>query len=129
MDSRFLILLLALIFAVVTVKLQLDSLHGGMSFLNGGQLQEHDNVLTGQAPNPWQYRVLSEIVAEGFIDLFRLLRIQDPVGFGFISFRLLQNIAIFLLAFALYRQTSSSKLIPIVGLNSACQHHKKRVLR
>ena len=115
-DSKFLILLLVLLLAVVTVKLQLDSLHGGMSFLYGGQLQRHNDVLTGQAPNPWQYRVLSEIVAEGFIDLFRFLRIQDPIGFGFISFRVLQNIAIFLLAFALYRQTSSSKLLPLIGI-------------
>ena len=115
-DSRSLILLLALILAVVTVKLQLESLHGGISFLYGGQLQEHDNVLTGQAPNPWQYRVLSEIVAEGFNDLFRLLRVPDPVGFGFISFRILQNIAIFLLAFALYHQISASKLLPFIGI-------------
>ena len=116
MDSRSLILLLALILAVVTVKLQLDSLHGGMSFLYSGQLQRHDDVLTGQAPNPWQYRVLSEIVVEGFIDLFRFLRVQDPISFGFIVFRLLQNIAIFLLAFALYRQTSTSKLLPFIGI-------------
>ena len=115
-DSRSLILLLALIFAVVTVKFQLDSLHGGMSFLNSGQLQRHDDVLTGQAPNPWQYRVFSEIVAEGFINLFRFLRVQDLISFGFISFRLLQNIAIFLLAFALYRQTSASKLLPFIGI-------------
>ncbi len=86
LDSRFLILVIALIFAVVTVKLQLDSLQGRMSFLNGGQLQRHDDVLTGQAPNPWQYRVLSEIVAEGFIDLFRLIGIpgSDWLWFCFI---------------------------------------------
>jgi hypothetical protein len=115
-NSQSLILLLALILAVVTVKLQLDSLHGGVSFLYDGQLQRHDNVLTGQAPNPWQYRVLSEIAAEGFNDLFRLLRVQDSISFGFIVFRLLQNIAIFLLAFALYRQTSASKLLPFIGV-------------
>jgi hypothetical protein len=116
MHSRSLILLLALILAVVTVKFQLDSLHGRTSFLTGGQLQRHDDVLTGQAPNPWQYRVLSEIVAEGFIDLFRFLRVQDPIGLGFVSFRVLQNIAVFLLAFALYHQTSTSKLLPFIGV-------------
>ncbi|MFZ1042543.1 MAG: hypothetical protein WCA79_11125 [Anaerolineales bacterium] len=116
MDSRSLILLLALILAIVTVKLQLESLRGGMSFLYSGQLQEHNNVLAGQAPNPWQYRVLSEIVAEGFIDLFRFLRVQDPIGFGFVSFRVLQNLAVFLLAFALYHQTSTSKLLPFMGV-------------
>ncbi len=100
----------------MTVKLQIDSLHGRTSFLNGGQLQRHDDVLTGQAPNPWQYRVLSEIVAEGFIDLFRFLRVPDPIGLGFVSFRVLQNIAVFLLAFALYHQTSTSKLLPFIGV-------------
>jgi len=116
LDSRSLILLLALILAVVTVKLQLDSLHGGMSFLDDGQLQRHDDILRGQAPNPWQYRVLSEIVGEGFIDLFRLLRAPDPIEFGFVSFRVLQNITIFLLAFDLYRQISTSKLLPFIGI-------------
>jgi hypothetical protein len=115
-DSRSLILLLALLLAIVTVKLQLESLHGGMSFLYDGQLQRHDDILRGQAPNPWQYRVLSEIVGEGFIDLFRLLRAPDPTGFGFVSFRVLQNITIFLLAFGLYRQISTSKLLPFIGI-------------
>ncbi len=116
MDSRLLIFFLALVLAVVTVKLQLNSLHGGMSYLYGGQLQRHTDVLAGKAPNPWQYRVLSEIMAEGFIDLFRFLQVQDPIGFGFIAFRLLQNMAIFLLAFALYRQISTSKLFPWIGI-------------
>ena len=116
LDSRFLILFLALVLAVVTVKFQLDSLHGGKSYLYTVQLQRHNDVLNGQAPNPWQYRVLSEIVAEGFIDLCRFLRVQDPIGFGFIAFRLLQNIAVFLLAFALYRQTSTSKWLPWIGI-------------
>jgi hypothetical protein len=116
MDSRFLILLLALVLAVVTVKLQVDSLRGGMNYLYSVQLQRHNDVLTGHAPNPWQYRVFSEIVAEGFVDLFRFLRVTDPIGFGFIAFRLLQNIAVFLLAFALYRQTSTSKLLPWIGI-------------
>jgi len=115
-DSRFLLLLLVLVFSVVTVKLQLDSLHGGTNFLYDGQLREHNNVLTGQAPNPWQYRVLSEILVEGLIDLCRLLGIPDSIGFGFVAFRLLQNVVLFLLAYALYRQLSTSKLLPLIGI-------------
>ena len=116
MDSRVLLLLLVLVFSVVIVKLQLDSLHGGINFLYDGQLREHDNVLAGQAPNPWQYRVLSEFLVQGFIDLCRLLGIQDSIGFGFVAFRFLQNVVLFLLAYLLYRQISTSKLLPLIGI-------------
>lgn len=114
--SRVLIILLSIILAVVTVKLQLDSLNGGAdSFIHGTQLARHNAVLQGQAPNPWQYRVLSEYIAEGFIRFSQFLKIQDPIGFGFVSLRVLQNIAIFLLAFALYQKISNSKWIALAG--------------
>ncbi len=114
--SRLWIILLAIILAAVTIKLQLDSLDGGAeSYIHGVQLARHNAVLQGQAPNPWQYRVLSEYVAEGFIRFFQFLKIQDPIGFGFISLRVLQNIAIFLLAFALYRKIATSKWIALAG--------------
>jgi hypothetical protein len=115
--SRILILLLSLILAGVTVKLQLDSLNGGAdSFIHGTQLARHNAVLQGQAPNPWQYRVLSEYAAEGFIRFSQFLKIQDPPGFGFVSLRVLQNIAILLLAFALYQKISNSKWIALAGV-------------
>ncbi len=79
---RYLIPLLAIILAVLTVKLQLDSLNGGAdSFIHGEQLRRHTAVLEGQAPNPWQYRVLSEYAAEGFIRLFRFFRGSGPDQF------------------------------------------------
>ncbi len=115
-SSRVLLVLLAIVLAVVTVKLQLDSLNGGAdSYIHGAQLARHEAVLQGQAPNPWQYRVLSEYVAEGFIRLFQFLKVQDAISFGFSSLRVLQNLAIFLLAFALYRKVSSSKAIALLG--------------
>ncbi len=114
--SRALIILLAIVLAAVTVKLQLDSLNGGAdNYIHGEQLERHNAVLQGQAPNPWQYRVLSEFVAEGSIRFSQFLKIQDPVSFGFISLRVLQNIAIFLLAFALYQKISNSKWIALAG--------------
>lgn len=113
---RVLIILLSIILAVVTVKLQLDSLNGGADgYIHGTQLIRHNAVLQGQAPNPWQYRVLSEYVAEGFVRLAQILQIQDPIGVGFISLRVLQNIAIFLLAFALYQKISNAKWIALAG--------------
>ena len=116
-SSRVLLVLLAIILAVVTVKLQLDSLNSGAdNYIHGAQLARHEAVLQGQAPNPWQYRVLSEYVAEGFIRLFQFLKVQDAISFGFGSLRVLQNLAIFLLAFALYRKVSSSKAIALLGI-------------
>ncbi len=116
-NSRVLLVLFAIILAILTVKLQVDSLNGGAdSFIHGTQLIRHDAVLQGQAPNPWQYRVFSEYLAEGFVRLFQLLKIQDAIGFGFIFLRVLQNIAIFLLAFALYQKVSVSKVISLTGM-------------
>ena len=116
-SSRILIVLLAIILAVVTVKLQLDSLNGGAdSYIHGTQLSRHEAVLNGQAPNPWQYRVLSEYVAEGFVRFFQLFKIQDAISFGFISLRILQNIAIFLLAFVLFKKISGSNVLALLGI-------------
>jgi hypothetical protein len=114
--SIVLLLLLALILAGVTVRLQLDSLQGGIGFLRGEQLLRHQNVLTGQAQDPWQYRIFSEVVAEGFIRFFQLFQVQDPISFGFIALRILQNTAIFLLGYALYHRISASKAIALVGI-------------
>ncbi len=116
-SSKVLLVLLAIILAVLTVKLQLDSLNGGAdSYIHGTQLSRHEAILNGQAPNPWQYRVLSEYVAEGFVRFFQLLKVQDAISFGFISLRLLQNIAVFLLAFALFKKVSGSNVFALLGM-------------
>ncbi len=116
-NFRILLVSLAIALAIFTVKLQLDSLQGGAdSYIQGTQLARHEAVLRGQALDPWQYRVLSEYVAEGFIRLFQFLKVQDAIGFGFISLRILQNAAIFLLAFAVYHKISNSKWIALTGL-------------
>jgi hypothetical protein len=111
-----LLILLALTLGAVTVKLQVDSLEGGVSYLHGEQMLRHNNVLNGQAQDPWQYRIFSEVVVEGVVRLFHLLPLQDPISDGLISLRILQNIAIFLLAFALYLRISDSKGIAILGV-------------
>lgn len=116
-SPRILIVLLAIVLAILTVKLQLDSLDGGADgFIHGTQWTRHEAVLQGHAPNPWQYRVFSEYLAEGFVRLFQLLKVQDAIGFGFISLRVLQNMAVFLLAYALYRKISASKVISLMGM-------------
>jgi hypothetical protein len=119
-NSRILLVLLATMLAVVTVILQLHSLLGGadsfISYINGEQLARHNAILQGQAPDPWQYRVFSEYLVEGFIRLFQILEIQDALVVGFVSLRILQNLAIFLLALALYGKVSGSKARALMGL-------------
>lgn len=101
---------------ILTIKLQLDSLSGGLSFLSDVQLARHTAVLTGQAPNPWQYRILSEWAAEAMIRLYQLFAIPNAFIPAFITFRLLQNAAIFLLAFALYKKITNSNLLALLAI-------------
>ncbi len=110
------IVILSLLLAALTVYLQVESLDGGVRYVATTQLSRHANVLAGRAPNPWQYRVLSEWIAELFVRIAGLLSIGSEVAVGFIALRLVQNAAIFLLAFALYRKLSGSSLLGLLGI-------------
>jgi hypothetical protein len=110
------VVILSVLLAALTVKLQVDSLDGGVQYINTVQLARHANVLAGHAPNPWQYRLLSEWIAEAFVRIAGLLAIPDALVVGFIALRILQNIAIFLVGFALYRRLSRSRLSALAGV-------------
>ena len=65
--------------------------------------------MKGKAPNPWRYRVLSEWVASGAVRVSRdVIGAKDPYVTGFWGVRVVQNIAIFLLATAWYRRLGLS---------------------
>jgi len=102
--------------SIVTVWLQVQHLPEGIRSLSDLQLPRHNAVITGQAPNPWRYRLLSEMVAELFIRMFQLFSIQQPYVPGLLFLRLLQNIAIFSLALALYQKLSGSKTLGLLGM-------------
>ncbi|MGE5071972.1 MAG: hypothetical protein ACM3MF_00975 [Anaerolineae bacterium] len=102
--------------AALTVKWQVDSLQGGTQYLTTTQLMRHENVLTGRAPDPWQYRVLYEVFAEAFVRLYQFLAIPGALAAGFITLRLLQNVAIFLVALGLYRKASGSDALALLGI-------------
>jgi hypothetical protein len=112
----WMLVLLAFALAAVTVKLQVDSLEGGLQYLTTTQLIRHNAVLQGTAPDPWQYRVFSEFVAEGMLRILAFLGPQAAVVAGFLSLRVLQNIAILLAAFALYRKASDSDWLGLLGM-------------
>ncbi len=108
--------ILALALSALTVKLQIDSLDGGVNYISTAQVLRHTNVLSGLAPDPWQYRLLSEWVAELFVRICGWLSIPDANVAGFVSLRLVQNIGIFLLAFLLYKRVSRSSLLGLLGI-------------
>jgi hypothetical protein len=110
------VVLLSIALAALTVGLQVKSLNGGLQHLTTTQLARHTAVLQGQAPDPWQYRVLSEYVAEGMLRLFQAFAIPGAVSAAFLSLRLLQNTAIFLAAFALYRKITGSNALALLAL-------------
>ncbi len=110
------VLALVILLTLLTVKLQIDSLPGGLNYLTGEQMDRHSAVLAGQAPDPWQYRLLSEWLAEAMIRFYQFLRVPMAMIPAFITFRLLQNAAIFWLAFALYRKITGSNLLALLAV-------------
>jgi len=114
--SGWLLWPLALALSAVLVWLQLNSLAGGMDYLYTVQIARHRNVLQGTAPDPWQYRLLAEWIAEGALRLFQSLGVRDSVAPGFLSLRVVQNFFIFALAFGLYRRLTASPLLALMGM-------------
>ncbi len=114
--SIWLLVICAITLGVITVRFQVADMIGGIDSLNFEQLDRHMDVLRGTAPNPWQYRVLSEWVAEGFVILFGFLSPRAAVAFGFLTFRLLQNTLIFIFAFILYKRLSGSHILALLGI-------------
>jgi hypothetical protein len=113
--STYLLVFCAVALGVITVRFQVADMIGGIDSLNFEQLDRHMDVLRGTAPNPWQYRVLSEWVAEGFVKLFGFLSPRNAVAFGFLTFRLLQNTFIFILALILYKRLGGSHILALLG--------------
>ena len=66
--------------------------------------------------DPWRFRLLSDWGAEGFLRAARGIGFSQPAVFGFLSFRILQNAAIFVLAWIYYRRLGSSRFATVLGL-------------
>ncbi|MGC1376651.1 MAG: hypothetical protein WA821_10520 [Anaerolineales bacterium] len=112
------ILICVVLFSVLTVYLQVMSLEKPFLYYleQGLQIQRHTAVLDGSAPNPWQYRVLADYLVEGAIRLFQGIDIPHPVASAFVSFRFLQNLLIFGLAYLYYRKLKLSPAHALVGM-------------
>ena len=90
----------------------------GNDFVEKLQNGRHRRVLLGISPDPWQYRVLSEFVIHAAIRLFQLLGVERPIVWGFLSFRVAQNLAIFLLAARYYRLLGIGDRRVLLGLGA-----------
>jgi len=112
---------LALSFSIVLLSLMtvyFQEILLGIEYIEQGpQMQRHVSVLRGTAPNPWQYRILAEYLAEFSIRLCAYLRLPHPALLGFLGMRIAQNIGIFGLAYVYYRKLGCSRLHAFIGIN------------
>lgn len=84
------------------------------------QLERHARFMAGNAEffNPWQYRIFSGYVLEGFIRLFESLPFRLPGFAPFFVLRFLQNLLIFAAAFLYYRAASvKSWFLLVLGIS------------
>jgi hypothetical protein len=111
-----LILMSVILYSLLTVYLQYSTL--GLHYIEDGkQMERHLAVMNATAGNPWQYRILAEYVAEGIIQILRALNFPHYVAVAFISFRVIQNIFIFLTAYIYYRKYGLSIGKSIIGIS------------
>ena len=83
------------------------------------QLERHAGFIAGNSEffNPWQYRVFSGWVLEGFIRAFNWLPLQLHPYAPYFALRLLQNILIFWAGYHFYKALSiKSWLLLLTGL-------------
>jgi hypothetical protein len=100
--------------SLVTVYFQVAAL--GLEYINTGeQWRRHLALLEGRAGSPWQYRLLSVWIIEGFRFAAGLFG-DIPVMYSFLALRCLQNVAIFALAWAWWKECSISVLGRTLGL-------------
>lgn len=109
-----------ILFSTLTVYLQVMALEKPfMYYLEQGlQIQRHNAVLQGSAPNPWQYRILANYLVEATIQLFKNLDISHPVGSAFIAFRFVQNLLIFALVYFYYRKLGLALPHTLIGMSA-----------
>lgn len=81
------------------------------------QIERHVSILQNQSLDPWQFRVLSAYLVEGYLFVVRDLGwSQDPMG-AMLVFRGLQNLLIFLLAWQFFRTLRMHPLMALIGLS------------
>ena len=109
------VLACSLLFSLFTVYVQATAL--GLKYLEGRQLDRHHAVLEATAGNPWQYRVLPEVLVEGALRATSSLHFPRSTALAFVAVRVFQNALIFLLAAFFYRKLGLSTYVLLIGLS------------
>ncbi|HET9328174.1 MAG TPA: hypothetical protein VFQ05_15510 [Candidatus Eisenbacteria bacterium] len=104
----------ALLLSVFTVYLHLKEL--GRAYVLEYQVPRHLAMLAGTAGNPWQYRVFSAWVVEGFHQALATVGIHDPLIAAFIAVRVLAETAMFIVAWRYWRSLDLSSAASFMGL-------------
>jgi hypothetical protein len=86
------------------------------TFVEQNQVARNRGVLRGEGGDPWKYRVASEWLASQARRIARAAGFHEPAVAGFLAFRVLQNAAIFGLAWLLYRRLGLSRYASVLGL-------------
>ena len=109
------LLVAAAILATATTYAQVNML--GMHFLRVQQEKVHLQMLQGNAGNPWQYRILADVLIEPLIQLTKGLGVPQPESFTFIAFRFLQCLLILIIAGVYYRKLGLPLYESMIGLS------------
>jgi hypothetical protein len=104
----------ALLLSVFTVFLHLKAL--GRGYILEYQVPRHLAMLAGTAGNPWQFRMLSAWIVEGFHRLIGAVGIHDPLIAAFVVVRVLTETAMFVIAWRYWRALDLSSAASFMGL-------------
>jgi hypothetical protein len=116
-DSRWLMLLL---FSILSVYIVYEQATDSNAVDLDTQLVRHERMLAGDSEffNPWQYRVFSTYLVEGFYQTIHFLVPKVDRIYSFLFFRFLQNILIFYMAFLYYKSLEIKN--PLLILTGVC---------
>lgn len=125
MKSRFLdcdsseFLLFTIFFFVLSFYIVYEQATNCLSIDMAEQLVRHKNMLMGNSAffNPWQYRVFSTYILEGFIIVFAKIPFANHPFLPYFFLRFIQNMAICYIAYKYYKALQlKSKYLIMLGI-------------
>jgi hypothetical protein len=109
------LLLAAVLLSAATVYAQVNDV--GLRFIKVQQAKVHEEMLQGAAGNPWQYRILADVMIEPLIRFLRARGYPNAEMVGFIVFRFMQILFALVAAGLYYRRLGLSAAGALLGLS------------
>jgi len=106
---------LALVLSVYFVHYQITFM--GLEWYETVQWERTLRVINGESGTPWQYRLFTEGMVYGLVQLFDGAGIERPIGAAFILFRFLQTVLTLCLALWYYRVLGLKLLESLLGVS------------